>query len=358
MTPRPIKAGIMIKTACLLLAWLLAAACLFPCCAAKNGIKNDKRTAVFFDYFDTAVTLTAYADAEVFTEMKEDTERALERYHRLFDVYNEYEGLVNLAAINRMAGETVETDPDITALLVLGKEYEKLTKGSVNIFMGAVLLLWHERREAALNDPENASLPDKYELAEASLHCSPDDAEIDALKNTVTLKDPLMRIDAGAIAKGYAADRIAELLNAYGVPFMLNCGGAVLTNGEKPDGAPWVAGIEDPSGGEAFVGRANVVSAALSSSGAYLRYFTVGGERYGHIIDPSTNMPPEKLLSVSVLIGGEGCAALADALSTACFILGEEEGRRMIESTDGASALFVLLSGETEVLGVPGVIAD
>ncbi|MCR5808716.1 MAG: FAD:protein FMN transferase [Clostridiales bacterium] len=328
------------KTACFLLAVLIAAACLFPCCKAA-----EKRTATFLDYFDTVVTLTAYAEEDSFASMKEETEAALKKYHRLFDIYNEYEGMTNLASVNRMAGETVEIDGEAIALLELGIEYGKLTDGAVNIAMGAVLKLWHDEREAAKADPDSASLPDPAALSEAAKHCSLNDIVIDRANGKVLLADPEMRLDVGAIAKGFAADRIAGLLEKYGVPFMLNCGGAVLANGNKPDGSPWIAGIEDPRGG-GFAAKAQIGNAALSTSGSYIRRYTVENHDYGHIIDPETLCPAEKLLSVSVLVPGESPAALADALSTACFVLGEEKARILIGKVPGAEVLFVTLSGE------------
>ena len=87
--------------------------------------------------------------------------------NKLFDIYPEYDNVVNLAAVNRMAGERTEVDPAIAELVSAGKEYFELTRGAVNIAMGAVLRLWHDARINAEEDPEHASLPDEAALAEA-----------------------------------------------------------------------------------------------------------------------------------------------------------------------------------------------
>ena len=319
------------------------------------GRAPKKRTAVFYEYFDTVITLTAYTDdEELFNEARDSAEAIFENLHRLFDIYNEYKDCVNLASVNSRAGESVAVPHDIMELLRLGKEYDALTGGSVNIAMGAVLRLWHDARERSALDPDGAALPDDTALKEASLHCRIGDVVLDEKNGTVTLNDPEMSIDVGAIAKGYAADRAAEALSSYGFPFMLNCGGAVLVSGAKPDGSPWKAGIADPQNENEYAAVAELDSGSLSTSGSYLRYFTVNGIEYGHIIDPATLYPADKTASVSVCVKGAGNACLADALSTACFILGAEEGMALINSVDGAEALFENADGSiTATNGFP-----
>lgn len=331
-------------------AVIMAAVCLFASACAPAPRKN---TAAFFDYFDTVITLTVYSnDAALVKRAKEEAEACFSRLNALFDIYNEYEGVANLASVNRRAGETVKVDPDIIALVSAGKRYYETTGGALNIAMGAVLKLWHDCRTAAEADPENASPPDPAALEEASKHCDIDNVVIG--EGELTLLDPAMSLDVGAIGKGYAADRAAEKLDALGAPFMLNCGGAVLTNGKKPDGSDWIAGISDPAGGGGFIAEVPVSRAALSTSGSYLRCFTVGGKRYGHIIDPATLFPAEGTESVSVLVPGFS-AMDADALSTACFILGRDRGEALVSAFGGASALFALPSGERAYTsGFPG----
>ena len=332
---------------------MLAAAAALTLVSCKR--ETAKRTAVFYDYFDTVITLTAYTDdAARFEEAKNGAEAVFMRLHRLFDIYNEYEGMTNLASVNLAAGESVSADGDIIALLRLGKEYCALTGGSVNVAMGAVLSLWHECRDAAEEDPASARLPDAEKLNEASKHCDINGIIIDEANGTVKLNDPEMSIDVGALAKGYAADRAAEALSAYGFPFMLNCGGAVLVSGAKPNGDRWKAGVTDPLNKDGYAAVALLSEGALSTSGSYLRYFTVGGREYGHIIDPDTLYPAERIASVTVFVTGKGSACLADALSTACFILGTDKGMALIENA-GAEAIFEAADGVlTKTDGFPG----
>lgn len=308
----------------------------------------EKRTYTIFDCFDTVITLTAYTDdAEAFDRAAKEAEETFTRLHRIFDIYNRYDDISGLAEVNARAGKPVRVEPEAAELLALGKEYEHLTGGRVNIAMGAVLKLWHECRENAAADPSSAAIPSEDDLIAASRHCDIKELIVDEPAHTVMLADPNMSVDVGAIAKGYAADKAAEKLREYGFPFMLNCGGAVLTYGVKPDGNDWSAGIADPAGGDGFAAVVTVDGAALSTSGSYLRNFTVDGVSYGHIIDPATLYPPEGTASVSVLVNGIGGAALADALSTACYIMGKDEGIAFVKDV-GAEALFVLPSGGIE----------
>lgn len=317
-----------------------------------------KQTATWFDCFDTVITLTAYTnDDALFKKAAGEAEGIFRRCHKLFDIYNEYEGVNGLAAVNRLAGSPVHTEPEVIELIQLCMELEGQTHGSMNIALGPVLRIWHDQRTAAENG-EGAALPDEALLRKAAKLCKIANVRVDAEAGTVTLIEKGMSLDVGAVAKGYAADKAASALKAYGFPFLLNCGGAVLTYGEKPGGEEWKAGVADPNGGEGFAFTVNVVNGALSTSGAYLRSFTVNGAEYGHIIDPETlfpanlsnGAPGERVASVSVKVSGDNCAAKADALSTACFILGVEGGSRLV-SEAGAEAVFVLENGRIERFG-------
>jgi thiamine biosynthesis lipoprotein len=328
-------------------AALLAAALLL---AFVPGCVNDqKRSDVIYDCFDTVLTFTAFTtDSRAFDEAKKVFEEGFRRYHRLFDIYNEYEGEVNLAKVNDLAGETVKVPHEIAELLELGIECERLTNGRVNIALGAVISLWHGCREDAERDKAGARIPSDEELREAAKHCDIARLRVDTANDTVLIEDPLMRLDVGAIAKGFAADKVGEELKRFGFAFMLNCGGAVLASGNKPDGSPWVAGIDMPDS-EGFAASVPVVDSALSSSGNYIRYFTVDGVNYGHIIDPDTLYPANigaETVSVSVSYGSGYCAAYADALSTACYILDADKGLELISGIEGAEALFILKTGE------------
>ena len=343
------------KIALFLAACLLASCfCLSSCVAAKQ-----KYSEYSFDYFDTVSSITGYAASkEEFDEVSAFALKELGEYHRLFDIYKRYEGMENLCTINELEGgvhRTVKVDARIIEMLTYAKEMYEKTGGKVNVAMGSVLSIWHEYRKAGIDEPWAAELPPMERLEKAAEHMDIGSLIIDAEKSTVTITDPKMKLDVGAIAKGYAVEMVARALEARGVSgYMLNVGGNVRAVGAKGDGSPWTVGIENPMDDEStpYVAYLSLTNEALVTSGSYQRYYIVGGKRYHHIIDPETLMPSEGFTSVSILCKSSG---LGDALSTALFCMDLESGKALIESIEGAEAMWVLPDGTIEKTpGFPG----
>lgn len=329
----------------LLLALLLSCVSLYACAKPKT----EKFTEYSLDYFDTATTITGYAETrEEFDEISKEILSNLEKYHKLFDIYHRYEGLENLCTVNELkdgAHRTVTVDTRIIDLLLYAKDMYTKTGGKINVAMGSVLYIWHNYRTQGMNDPAEASLPPESLLTEAAKHTDINNVIIDIEKSTVFLADPDMRLDVGAIAKGYAVEMVARALEENDITgYVLNVGGNVRTIGVKGDGNKWVAGIENPHEDESepYIAYLKLSGESLVTSGSYQRYYTVGGKNYHHIIDPATNMPAERYRSVSIVCGDSG---LADALSTALFCMPYEEGLALIDTLDGAEALWVFLDG-------------
>ena len=216
-------------------------------CAACAGSK--RYSTQFLDVFDTVSMEIGYTKTEeAFTEASAASHKQLLREHQLYDIYNSYDGLNNLKTVNDQAGVgPVQVDPELIDLVKWGKDVYRLTNGKVNIAYGAVLQLWHEKREQGLADPDLAALPDADALAEAARHTDIDDVVIDASAGTIYLRDPEMRLDVGGIGKGYAAEKAARLLqNAGADHFLLNLGGNLRAIGTKGDGTKWVCPVESP----------------------------------------------------------------------------------------------------------------
>ena len=322
---------------------VLSLALVLGGCSAGPGQSGPKQyTATFLDLFDTVTTIVGYASSEdEFREKAQGVHDDLLVYHRLFDIYEEYEGTANLKTINDMAGTApVAVDRAVIDLLLDCRTYHAATGGKVNAAMGGVLRLWHDAREEGLDDPANAYLPDENALREAAAHASFDLIEIDEENNTVFIKDSALRLDVGAVAKGWAAQRVAEK-SPEGL--LISVGGNVCATGPKNGGAPWVIGIQDPDGGD-YLHTIYLEKGSVVTSGDYQRAYMVGGELYHHIIDPDTLYPARLWRAVTVVCPDSGDA---DALSTALFLLPYEEGLELLMQF-GAEAVWVGQNGEMQ----------
>ena len=319
---------------CVLLILLL----LLPGCAAGEHTPEAKQyTATFLTLFDTLTTIKGPAEnEEAFSAMAQQIYNDLEACHQLFDIYNSYDGIHNLKTVNDMAGkEGVVVDQKIIDLLLDCKQYYALTGGKVNVAMGSVLRLWHEARNDSLNRPDKAYLPDMAALQEAAKHCEIDAVVIDEAASTVYITDPAVSLDVGAIAKGWAAEYAARKAPEG---FMLSVGGNVRATGPKfTDGTPWVVGVTDPRDANAHLHTLYLTQGSLVTSGDYQRVYYVEENAYHHIIDPETLYPSEYWSSVTIVADDSG---LADALSTALFLMPQEEGQELLDLL-GAEALWV-----------------
>lgn len=334
---------------CLLIGGILLQSISLVGCSKKLS----KYSAYSFDYFDTVTTITGYAESqEKFDAVAGEVLAELEEYHKLYTIYHRFEGMENLCTINELVnGEhrTVKVDSRIIDLLLYAKEMYELTDGTVNVAMGSVLSIWHEYREEGTEEPWNARIPSMEELTDAAQHTDINRVLIDTEQGTVRLEDPDMKLDVGAIAKGYAVEMAARSLEAKGISgYVINVGGNVRTIGVKGDGEQWLVGIENPGtdGDEAYLAYLKLSGESLVTSGSYQRYYIADGKRYHHIIDPVTLMPAEGYLSVSVVGKDSGGG---DALSTALFCMPLEEGIKLVEALPGTEAMWVSEDGKRHV---------
>jgi thiamine biosynthesis lipoprotein len=318
---------------------------------AEAAPEKNRYTATFIELFNTFSTIIGYdTDKESFTKFSEGVKAELLEYHQLYDIYNSYEGIVNIKTLNETAAiAPVKVDSRIIDLIKYSQYIYEVTQGKTNIAFGAVLQIWHNYREDGINNPETSKLPPMESLQEAAKHTDINDIIIDEENSTVFFADPSLQLDVGAIAKGYATEMAAQRIIKEGrTDVLLSIGGNVRILGKKPDGSHWVVGIEDPekynevSSGDALF-RLEIDSGSVVTSGDYERYYTVDGKRYNHIIDPETLMPAEYYRAVSIITEDSG---LADGLSTGLFCLPYEESRKLAESLEGVEVCWVLPDGE------------
>lgn len=313
----------------------------------QNSETNEleKHTEKVYEYFDTITTFMAYTkDEEEFNHYVSVLNEELKKYHELYNSYDAFEGVNNFRTINENAGkEAVAVDPKIIELIEYSKEMYDLTGGKINIAMGSLLGLWHDSREISVNNPDEAKIPEESVLKKASSHKDINAIEIDKEKNTVYISDPDVRIDIGAIGKGYATKIIAKRLEEEGLKHgILSVGGDDVLIGDNPasENSYYKIAIQNPDLEDKENPYSSVVSlrnTSVVTSGDYQRYFMVDGKRYHHIIDPETMYPSTKWRSVSVILDD---IAEADTISTYLFILDYEEGLEFAKKV-GAEVLWI-----------------
>lgn len=328
----------------LLFSILLACSALSGCAQAEP----QKYSTSFFDVFDTVTTIIGYANSqETFDRVAGQARQQFVRYHQVFDGYNAYEGVHNLYYVNQNAAAgPVPAEPELIALLTWIRDLQPSLQGRVNVAMGAVLRLWHDAREVG------TALPDEAALREAAGHVDMSQVVIDEQAGTVYFADPELSLDLGAVAKGYTAERVAQWMLGSEMPsFIISAGGNVRCGQKPQDGrARWGVSIQDPgpADGTPGTGYMDVLylnNLSVVTSGDYQRYYTVDGVRYHHLIDPDTLYPGQYMRAVTIVTQDSG---LADALSTAVFLMPYEQGRAFVDALDGVEAYWVLLDGSVQ----------
>jgi len=294
--------------------------------------------------FDTIVSFSGYADndEEAFMAYATIVYERLEELHRYFDIFNSYDGINNIYTINANAGiQPVPVGQDIINLLLAAQESYHLTGGMTNVVLGPVLRIWHEYRTG-----DSDALPSLEVLKAAALLTDISYMIIDEENSTVFMQIPGMSLDVGAIAKGFAAELAMEAaINAGMNAMLLNAGGHIVVHGIPPGQDAWNVGINNPSDlmmqQSAVADIVTLTNSTVSISGGYQRFFQVDGQAFGHIIDPATLFPAQRYQQVTVI---HPVSWMADAISTALFILPLDEGKALAAKI-GAEALWIDLEG-------------
>jgi len=263
-------------------------------------------------------------------------------YREIFDRIREIENRmsVNLpetdvTRINAAAGiAPVQVHDDVFEVIQKALYYAEISGGTFDPTVGPLVSIWGI-------GTENPRVPSQAEIDAAMSLINWRDVELDKEQRSVFLKRSGMALDLGAIAKGYAADEAALIIRKAKLKqAIIDLGGNILTYGEKKDKSPWKVGVQNPleDRGDSL-GSITGAESTIVTSGVYERYFEVDGQRYHHIFSPFTGYPADSgLLSVTIITKN---SIDADALSTAVFVLGYEKGRALIESLEGAEAVFV-----------------
>ena len=296
-------------------AALLAAFLVVGLTGCGETDPDEAREVIQVIAMDTAMIFTAYGEKSTHADyMVEDEIRRLDALLSRTD-----EDSV-IWQLNHADGLGITVGEEVCGLIETAEAYTQATGGAFDITIAPVVSAWGFTTDSY-------QVPDGAELAELLTYVGPE--HITTAGDAAAL-DPGTQIDLGAIAKGYASDRVAAIFRENNVPRgKAELGGNILVMGDKPDGTPWRVGVQDPAkpNEEAYAAILALEDAFIVTSGSYQRYFEQDGKRYHHIIDPATGYPADSgLTSVTVVAdSGEGNGTMCDALSTALFVMGEEK---------------------------------
>jgi len=283
----------------------------------------------------TTFNLSVWAASGRQPEAAKAIQHAFDRVASLEAKISSWNSQSETSAVNRSAGRgATDIGPDLHELLEASLLWARRTDGAFDITGGPLFTRWKRAREERI-------LPTEAEIR-GCLEVTGHDRVI-LEEGTVRLARPGMQIGFGAIGKGFAADRAAELLRRHGFEnFIIDAGGDVLISGSR-GGTPWQVAIRHPRRG-GLLAVYGVADRAIATSGDYQQFSVIDDVRYAHIIDPRTGWPARQLASVTVITRR---AIGADALATALFVMGPEQGLAYVESCNDTEALMVLEDGST-----------
>lgn len=236
--------------------------------------------------------------------------------------------------VNRSRGGTpVPVSADTFHVIERGLEFGRISTGAFDISIAPLVQLWGI-------GTEGARVPEPREIEAVLPHIDYRMVELIPSSLSVVLEEG-MGIDVGGIAKGYAADQSVRILKGLGVEHaLLDYGGNIATLGRKPDGSRWRIGIQNPNRARgSYVGIVRIEEESVVTSGPYERGFEKDGVWYHHIIDPDDGYPVRNGLGSVTIVSPDSTAA--DALSTACYVLGLDEGLALVRSLPDVEAVFI-----------------
>lgn len=278
---------------------------------------------------NTIVTITLYDSDDA--SIIDDAFTECRRYENIFSrtIASSEISLLN----NRPAGESTFTvSDDVQALLEKGLYYSSISSGAFDITVEPLTSLWDFTASTPV-------LPDPAAI-ESALPAV-DYTKVSLEGNELSFASPDTKLDLGAIAKGYIADRLKVYLKGRGInSALINLGGNVLCIGSKPDSSPFKIGVQKPfENRNETIATMNINDLSVVSSGVYERHFILEGTNYHHLLDPKTGYPfSNGLISVTIISQD---SVDGDGLSTTCFALGLEQGLALVNSLDGIYGIFI-----------------
>lgn len=278
----------------------------------------------------TDIELIASYDNEEKVNIAFDT--AIKEMERIENEMSEWRKETPVSIINQKAGkEAVAVPEELFKVISAAQKVSELSNGAFDISWAGMMGLWKfSKGEERVPSPE--------EIKKRLPLVNYKNIKLDETKKTVFLKRTGMAIGLGAIAKGYAVDMAMQAMVNLGVKnAIVKAGGDMRVQGTK-DGKPWDIGINHPRDKNKLLGKLHLSNISISTSGDYERFFIKEGVLYHHIMDTKTGYPARGCQSVTILATD---TMTSDALSTAVFVLGPEEGMKLIKNLPGIEGIIV-----------------
>lgn len=233
--------------------------------------------------------------------------------------------------INKNAGiQPVKTSQELIRLIQRSKKISKLSQGKFDISFASIKLIWDFKKQYT-ELPDSSTVKKSVELIQWK--------NIITTDSTVYLKNKGMKIDFGAIGKGYAANKAKEVMKGLGIHNgVINAGGDLICWGSNQENKPWSIGIADPDDAKNILSWLDISNMAVVTSGNYEKFVTILGKKYCHIINPQTGWPTSGLKSVTVICKD---AEIADAIATTVFVIGAKEGMQFINQLKGIEGFLI-----------------
>lgn len=290
-------------------------------CSNENEVNTSKTTSTTtvndtipaskeFFAMDTYMEVDAYGD-----NGEKAVAKAEKEVNKLDSILSTGKSTSEISKLNKNKKQVVSADT--MSLIKESVKISKETNSAFNPTIYPLMELWGFTTK-------NYYVPKDNEIKPLLNHMDIDNIKIDERKNEVSFKDSNMKIDLGAIAKGYTSSKIINIFKENNIKSgMVTLGGNVQVLGKKPDGSLWKVGIQNPIGEDEYLGVLQTSDKAVITSGGYERNFTKNGKIYHHILDPSNGYPANNGLTSVTIISSDG--TLADALSTSLFVMGKDK---------------------------------
>lgn len=252
-----------------------------------------------------------------------------------------------LMKVNKNAyNQDIKISEDLYLVIEKALYYAELTEGAFDPTIGKLIDLWGI-------GTDNEKVPEKGEIDWLKGKENYKNVLLNKENRTIRFLNEDIKLDLGAIAKGYAADEMKKIIcDKYGIEKgILNLGGNVMTIGTKENDEKWKVGITNPLNTEQIIAVINVEGETVVTSGNYERYFIKNNKRYHHILNPDTGYPAEEGIISTTIITKNSIDA--DGLSTATYILGKDKGINLIEGLNGVEGIFI--DNEGNIIKTSGI---